>query len=70
MGAKESVQDTYLKHALDRKMRVRISLVNGKELRGQLLKFDAFTILLGVGNQEVLVYKSAIAALGPGTDGK
>jgi RNA chaperone Hfq len=70
LSGKESVQDTYLKHTLDRKMRVRISLINGKELRGQVLKFDAFTILLGVGSQEVLVYKSAIAALGPATDGK
>ena len=66
MSAKVSVQDTYLKKMADNQTDVRVNLTNGKEVRGKIKQFDAFTVVLTVkGMMEVLVYKSAIAAIGP-----
>ena len=65
MSSKVSVQDAYLKETADKAEMVRINLVNGKEVRGVIKAFDAFTILLTIKGMDILVYKSAIAAMGP-----
>jgi len=65
LAAKGSVQDVYLKAAADAKSAVRISLLNGKDLRGVVKQFDAFTLIVSVKDMDILVYKSAIAAIGP-----
>ncbi len=65
VSAKGSVQDAYLKKMTDDQTVVRINLTNGKEVRGKIKQFDAFTVVVAVKNLEVLVYKSAIAAIGP-----
>lgn len=65
MAAKGSVQDVYLKAAAESKSPVRISLLNGKDIRGLVKQFDAFTVIVTVKDMDILVYKSAIAAIGP-----
>lgn len=65
MSAKASIQDEYLKKLIANRVGVRIVLVNGKDLRGLIKNCDAFTIMLDIGGVELLVYKSAIAVLGP-----
>ena len=65
MTGKGSVQDAYLKDAMEKETAVRISLIGGKEVRGQVKGFDAFTILVTTKGMDILVYKSAIAAIGP-----
>ncbi|MEN6306048.1 MAG: RNA chaperone Hfq [Armatimonadia bacterium] len=65
MAAKASIQDEYLKKLIANRSAVRVVLTNGKDLRGFIKSCDAFTILLDVGSVELLVYKSAIAVLGP-----
>ena len=65
MSGKVSVQDTYLKAVTEKQEVIRINLINGKEVRGTVKAFDAFTVLLSVKDMEILVYKSAIAAMGP-----
>ena len=44
---------------------MKLVLTNGKELRGQIKGCDAFTVILDYSGVELLVYKSAIAVLGP-----
>lgn len=67
MSAKVNVQDAYLKTVSEQGEQVRISLVSGKEVRGQVKAFDAFTIIVTTKGIEILVYKSAVAAIGPAT---
>lgn len=47
---------------------MRIVMVNGKQLSGKLADYDTFTVLVDISGVEVMVYKSAIAVLGPATD--
>lgn len=65
MSAKASIQDEYLKQMISNRVAVRLVLVNGKDLRGIIRACDAFTVILDIGGAELLVYKSAIAVLGP-----
>ncbi len=65
MSEKESVQDAYLKAARESGEVLRVNLVNGKEVRGQIKAYDAFTVLVTTKGLSILVYKSAIAAMGP-----
>jgi host factor-I protein len=65
MSGKVSVQDAYLKETAEKAEVVRVNLVNGKEVRGVIKAFDAFTVLLTIKGMDILVYKSAIAAMGP-----
>lgn len=65
MSAKGSVQDAYLKDVSDRGDVIRISLTSGKEVRGAVKAFDAFTLVVSTKGMDILVYKSAIAAIGP-----
>jgi len=63
--SKGSIQDEYLKRMQEKGVVVRIVMVNAKELVGTIGGFDAFTVLVSVGDVEVMVYKSAIAVIGP-----
>ncbi len=49
---------------------VEIVLLGGKSLRGTVEGFDTFTIRLRCKHDEVLVFKSAIAVIGPVRDQK
>jgi host factor-I protein len=70
VSGKESVQDAYLKDISAREVTIRISLVSGKEVRGRVKAFDAFTLLITTKGLDILVYKSAIAAIGPAGPGE
>jgi host factor-I protein len=65
VSGKGSVQDAYLKEVSDKGDTIRISLIGGKEVRGAVKAFDAFTILVTTRGMDILVYKSAVAAIGP-----
>ena len=65
MSAKASIQDEYLKRIITSRVIVKVVLNNGKELRGTVRACDAFTLVLDYNGTELLVYKSAIAVLGP-----
>ena len=69
MPNKASIQDEYLKHLIAARTPVRVLLVSGKDLRGTIKSCDAFTLILDIGGAELLVYKSAIAVLGPQSRG-
>ena len=65
MTAKPEVQDGYLNELRVSKREARIVLLDGKELRCVIKGFDAFTILASCKDTDVLVFKSAIAVIGP-----
>ena len=65
MEGKGSVQDDYLKKAITERVFMRVLLTGGKDMKGLIKGCDAFTIVMNISGMEVLVYKSAIAAIGP-----
>jgi RNA chaperone Hfq len=65
MSGKPQVQDEYLNEVRKKKRPVEIVLLGGKSLRGVVEAFDTFTIKLRCRRDEVLVFKSAIAVIGP-----
>ena len=66
---KPNVQDNYLNELRKLKMPARVLLCSGKDLRGLITGFDAFTFTLEIKGVELLVYKSAVAAIAPEAGG-
>ena len=62
---KPNVQDDFLNDLRKADTQVRVLLTSGKDLRGVIRSFDAFTFLLETHGVKILVYKSAVAAIGP-----
>ncbi|MGI5818279.1 MAG: RNA chaperone Hfq [Armatimonadota bacterium] len=65
MSGKPQVQDEYLNEVRTKKRPVEIVLLGGRSLRGVVEAFDTFTIRLRCRSDELLVFKSAIAVIGP-----
>jgi RNA chaperone Hfq len=65
MSGKPQVQDEYLNEVRTKKRPVEIVLLGGKSLRGIVEAFDTFTIKLRCRSDVLLVFKSAIAVIGP-----
>lgn len=65
MSGKPQVQDEYLNEVRIQKQPVEIVLLGGKSLRGIVEAFDTFTIRLRCRKDTLLVFKSAIAVIGP-----
>ncbi|TAM86861.1 RNA chaperone Hfq [bacterium] len=59
------LQDAYLAEIKRQGMVVTIYLVNGFQLRGTVLGFDAFTIVLEYESKPHLVYKHAVSTISP-----
>jgi len=62
---KESIQDRYLRELRDNGTIARVVMVNQQQLVGKIAGFDAFTILISAKGVEIMVYKSAVAVIGP-----
>ena len=60
-----NVQDGFLFQALKGGHQVLVELVSGRAVVGRLLRFDRFALILRSEDREVLVYKHAIATVGP-----
>ncbi|MEA3403472.1 MAG: RNA chaperone Hfq [Armatimonadota bacterium] len=65
MSGKPHVQDEYLNEVRTSKTPVEIVLLSGKSLRGVVEAFDTFTIRLRCKSDALLIFKSAIAVIGP-----
>ncbi|MFO8081707.1 MAG: RNA chaperone Hfq [Armatimonadota bacterium] len=65
MSGKPQVQDDYLNEVRTKKRPVEIVLLGGKSLKGVVEAFDTFTIRLRCRSDVLLVFKSAIAVIGP-----
>ena len=61
----KNLQDIFLNTARKDKIEITIYLVNGVPIKGRVLSFDNFTILLEVDKKQNLIYKHAISTLMP-----
>jgi len=59
------LQDIFLNTARKEKIEVTFYLVNGVPIKGKVLSFDNFTILLDVDKRQNLIYKHAISTMMP-----
>lgn len=65
MKSKVNIQDTILNHVRKQNIRVRIYLMNGVQMKGHVIGFDDFTILLEVENDLKVIYKHAVSTIEP-----
>jgi host factor-I protein len=65
MTGKPEVQDHFLNELRTSRTLARVVLLDGRELRGTVQAFDTFTIRMTCKGDEILIFKSAIAVIGP-----
>jgi host factor-I protein len=61
-----NLQDIFLNYTRKNKTDITIFLVNGVPIKGRVLSFDNFTILIEVDKKQNLIYKHAISTMVPG----
>ncbi len=60
-----NLQDIFLNTTRKDKIDITIFLVNGVPIKGRVLSFDNFTILMEVDKKQNLIYKHAISTFVP-----
>lgn len=60
-----NLQDTFLNEARKKRAPLTVFLVNGFQMRGTVLGFDSFTVLLESEGKQQMVYKHAISTIAP-----
>lgn len=63
MSRNINIQDGFLFQSLKESRPMIFELVTGQRLEGQLRRFDRFAIMVDTGEEEILVYKHAIATI-------
>ena len=62
---KESLQDRVLEELRRSHATVTVFLVNGFQLRGTVLGYDSFVLLLAADGRQNMIYKHAISTITP-----
>lgn len=65
MTKPENLQDRFLNQARKEKTPVTVFLMNGFQLRGSILSFDQFAVLILSDGRQNLIYKHAISTIQP-----
>ena len=65
MTKPENLQDRFLNQARKDKIPVTVFLMNGFQLRGVILSFDQFAVLILSEGRQNLIYKHAISTIQP-----
>ncbi len=65
MTKPENLQDRFLNQARKDKTPVTLFLMNGFQLRGYILSFDQFAVLILSDGKQNLIYKHAISTIQP-----
>jgi len=60
---KNNSQDMVLNSARKEKMEITVYLTNGVPLKGRVLSFDNFTVIIEQEGKQSLVYKHAISTI-------
>lgn len=63
MANKNNIQDLVLNGARKEKMDITIYLTNGVPLKGRVISFDNFTVVIENDGKQSLVYKHAISTI-------
>ena len=61
----KNLQDVFLNAAKKEKIGITIYLMNGVPIKGKVLSYDNFTILIEVDKKQNLIYKHAISTILP-----
>ena len=61
----KNLQDSFLNVSRKEKISLTIYLMNGVPIKGRVLSFDNFTILLEVDKKQNLIYKHAVSTILP-----
>ena len=61
----KNLQDTFLNAARKDKVEITIYLMNGVPIKGKVISFDSFTILVEVDKKQNLIYKHAVTTIMP-----
>ena len=62
---KNNIQDFLLNYVRKEKLEITIYLSNGVPLKGKVISFDNFTIVIDQDKKQTLVYKHAITTVTP-----
>lgn len=62
---KNNIQDFLLNQVRKEKLEITIYLSNGVPIKGRVISFDNFTIVIETGGKQSLVYKHAITTITP-----
>ncbi len=65
MSTRNNIQDHLLNTARKEKIELTIYLLNGVPLKGKVISFDNFTLVLENDSKQNLVYKHAISTIIP-----
>lgn len=63
---KYSMQDRFLLVLKQEQIAVTIFLVSGYQIRGNVIGFDNYTVIIKTGDVQQLIYKHAISTMVPG----
>lgn len=63
--ADRCLQDQFLNQARREKQQLTIFLTNGFQLRGRLVSFDSYTVVLDTDGKQQFIYKHAISTMVP-----
>ena len=61
----ENLQDRFLNQARKDRILVTLFLMNGFQLRGSIISFDQFAVLVLSDGRQNLIYKHAISTIQP-----
>jgi len=65
MQKSNNLQDLFLSRARRGRTGVTVFLMNGYQLRGQIVGFDAFVVILMTEGKQQVIYKHAISTIIP-----
>lgn len=60
-----NLQDIFINTARKEKIEITVYLINGVPIKGRVLSFDNFTLLIEVDKKQNLIYKHAISTISP-----
>lgn len=61
----QNLQDRFLESLCSQSIAVTVYLLNGYQIKGVIMGFDNFTIVVSDGTRQDLIYKHAISTITP-----
>ena len=65
MKTKANLQDIFLLRARQERLSVTLFLMNGFQMRGTIVGYDTFVVVLDSDGKQQVVYKHAISTISP-----
>ena len=65
MNTKANLQDLFLLRARQERLAVTLFLMNGFQMRGTIVGYDTFVVVLDSEGKQQVVYKHAISTISP-----